>query len=32
MKPVNVRSNKYIDFNKESNKESPKVKIDDSKC
>ena len=36
MKPVNVKSSKYIDINEESNKEDPQFKIDDlariSKC
>ena len=27
MKPVDVKSSTYIDFNKESNKEDPKFKI-----
>ena len=30
MKPVNVKSSTYIDFNKENNKESPKFKIGDN--
>ena len=29
MKPVDVSSNTYIDFNKESNKEGPKYKVGD---
>ena len=28
MKPVDVKSSTYIDFNKENNKEGPKFKID----
>ena len=27
MKPVNVKSNRYIDFNKENNEEDPKLVI-----
>ena len=27
IKPVNARTNKYIDFNKENNKESPNLKL-----
>ena len=30
MKPVNVKSSTYIDFNKEKDKESPKFKIRDN--
>ena len=30
MKPVNVKSSIYTDFNQENNKESPKFKIGDS--
>ena len=29
MKPVGVKSSIYVDFNKENNKESPKLKIGD---
>ena len=29
MKPVNVKSSKYIDFNKENNGEGPKFKVGD---
>ena len=29
MNPVDVQSNKYIDFNKERNKEAPKFKVGD---
>ena len=29
MKPVEVKSSKYIDFNKENNKEDPKSKVGD---
>ena len=29
MKPVDVKSNTYIDFSKENNKEGPKFKVDD---
>ena len=36
MEPVDVKSSKYIDFNKENNKEGPKYKVGDhvriSKC
>ena len=30
MKPVDVKSAMYIDYNKENNKESPKFKISDN--
>ena len=29
MKPANVKSSTYIDFNKKNNKEGPKFKVDD---
>ena len=29
MKPVDVKSSTYIDFNKENNKEDPKFKVSD---
>ena len=29
MKPVNVKSNTYIDFSKETNNKDPKLRIDD---
>ena len=29
MKPVDVKSSTYIDFNKENNKEDPKIEVDD---
>ena len=29
MKPVDVKSSKYIDFDKENNKEDPKLKVGD---
>ena len=29
MKPVNVESNTYIDFNEENNKEEPKFEVGD---
>ena len=29
IKPVDVKSSRYIDFNKENNKENPKFKVDD---
>ena len=29
MKPVDVKSNIYVDFNKENNKEGPKFKVGD---
>ena len=29
MKPVDVKSNTYIDFDKKNNKEDPKFKVDD---